>query len=69
MNELVIKYKDADFGYSMAIEYLYIGPELFKRARTINSFLSNYEKYKESNSLDAEIEKQIKGANAFFKAL
>ena len=67
MNELVIKYKDADFGYSMAIEYLYIGPELFKRARTINTFLSNYEKYKESNSLDAEIEKQIKGANAFFK--
>ena len=40
MNALVLKYKDSDFAYSMAIEYLYVGPELFKRAREMNKFLS-----------------------------
>ena len=39
MNDIVERYKQADFGYSMAIEYLYVGPELFKRAREMNKFL------------------------------
>jgi len=67
MNLLVAKYKDIDFGYSMAIEYLYVGPEVFKQARNLNSFLTKFEKLEKEGTLDAEIEKQIKGAKGFFK--
>jgi len=67
MNALVEKYKDAEFGYSMAIEYLYVGPELFKQARTINKFLKNYDKMVEAGTLDDEIERQKKSAEAFYK--
>ena len=67
MNALVEKYKGAEFGYSMAIEYLYVGPELFARARTVNKFLSEYSKLEENGELEAAIEKQIKGAEGFFK--
>lgn len=67
MNDLVKKYKAADFGYSMAIEYLYVGPEVFKQARNLNKFLSNYETMEANGSLDEEIEKQIEAAKGFFK--
>lgn len=67
MNALVEQYKDAEFGYSMAIEYLYIGPELFARARTVNQFMTDYPAFVESGELEAEIEKQRKSAKAFFK--
>lgn len=67
MNALVEQYKQADFGYSMAIEYLYVGPELFARARELNKFLSNYTTFVENGEIDAEIEKQITGAKGFFK--
>ena len=67
MNVLVDRYKDADFAYSMVIEYLYVGPELFKRAREISKFLSNYSTLDENGELDNEIEKQIKLSKGFFK--
>ncbi len=67
MNDLVEKYKDAEFGYSMAIEYLYVGPELFKQARTINKFLKSYNDMVEAGTLEEEIEKQKKAAEGFYK--
>lgn len=67
MNALVEKYKDVEFGYSMAIEYLYVGPELFGRARAMNEFLSAYSTLEENGELEAAIEKQIRGAKGFFK--
>ena len=67
MNVLVDRYKDSDFAYSMVIEYLYVGPELFKRAREISKFLSNYSTLEENGELDNEIEKQIKLSKGFFK--
>ncbi len=67
MNALVEKYKDADFGYSMAVEYLFVGPELFKQARSVNTFLSKYTELEENGELEAEIEKQRAAAKAFFK--
>ena len=67
MNALVDRYKDSDFAYSMVIEYLYVGPELFKRAREISKFLSNYSTLDENGELDNEIEKQIKLSKGFFK--
>ena len=67
MNVLVDRYKDSDFAYSMVIEYLYVGPELFKRAREISKFLSNYSTFEENGELDNEIEKQTKLSKGFFK--
>lgn len=67
MNALVEKYKDTDFGYSMAIEYLYIGPELFKRARAINDFRAEFESLTSDKDIEAAIEDQRKAAESFFK--
>lgn len=67
MNILVEQYQQADFSYSMIIEYLYVGPELFRRAREINKFLSSYNNFIENGSLEEEIEKQISIAKGFFK--
>lgn len=67
MNTLVEKYKDADFAYAMAVEYLYVGPELFKRARSFDKFLNDYPALVENGGLEAEIEEQRKGAESFFK--
>ena len=67
MNVLVEKYKMADFGYSMFIEYMYVGPELFARARTINKFLSSVADLEKSGDLEKEIQAQIEGAKGFFK--
>lgn len=67
MNAAVEKYKTADFGYSMAIEYLYVGPELFKRARAINDFMAEYETLKSDKEIEESIAKQRKAAESFFK--
>lgn len=67
MNALVEKYKMADFGYSMFIEYMYVGPELFARARTINKFLSGVADLEKSGELEKEVQAQIEGAKGFFK--
>lgn len=67
MNALVEKYKEYDFAYAMNIEYLYVGTEMFKRAREINGFLEKWETYEENGTTEAEIEKLRKGAEAFFK--
>lgn len=67
MNALVEKYEDKEFGYSMAVEYLYVGPELFARARVVNKFLSSYADLEAKGELSAAIEEQRKGAQSFFK--
>jgi len=67
MNALVAKYKEFDFAYSMAIEYMYVGPEVFKRARTINKFMKEYNALAENGGLPDEIEIQRKAAESFFK--
>jgi hypothetical protein len=67
INKLVEQYKDKDFAYSMIIEYMYVGPELFKRARELSKFLENYDDMKANGKLDEEIERQRKGAEGFFK--
>lgn len=67
MNALVEKYKMADFGYSMFIEYMYVGPELFARARAINKFLLSVGDLEKSDELDKEVQAQIEGAKGFFK--
>jgi hypothetical protein len=67
MNKLVEEGSEWEFRYSMAIEYLYVGPEFYKLARGIDDITSNYNKYVEKGELNAQIEKMIKGADGFFK--
>lgn len=67
MNALMEKYEGAEFGYWMAVEYLYVGPELFKRARTIEKFLTEYEAMTDDKEKEAAIEEQKKIAEGFFK--
>ncbi len=67
MNMEIEKSKHVDFAYAMAVEYLYIGPELFKRARELNAFMSQYEDLKAKGELEKEIEKLKKSAEGFFK--
>ena len=67
MNDLVGKYKHAEFGYSMAVEYLYVGPELFKRARTMDKFLANCLMITDEADFNAEVANQRTAAEGFFK--
>jgi len=67
MNELVETYKDYEFGYSMAIEYLYVGPEIFKRARTMDKFIQECLIAGSEGELEELIATQRKGAESFFK--
>lgn len=69
MNGLVDKYKEDEFAYSMAVEYLYVGPEMFGRARVFDKLvnseeLQDTEKLKESakgffKNYNAEIDQKI----------
>ncbi|MFK7785490.1 MAG: S46 family peptidase [Crocinitomicaceae bacterium] len=67
MNQLVADYKDGDFAYAMAIEYMYVGAESFKRAREIEKFIIEYEDLVKLGETDDEIEKLRKKAKGFFK--
>jgi hypothetical protein len=67
MNSLVNEGVEWEFKYNMAVEYLYVGPELFKLARGLDDLMKNYAKYVEKGELNATIDKMIKGADGFFK--
>lgn len=67
MNKLVEEGSQWEFQYSMGVEYLLVGPELFKLGRGVDDFVKNYEKYQEKGELNAILEKMIKGADGFFK--
>lgn len=67
LNSLTSKYADTEFAYAMGIEYLYVGPELFKRAAAVDKFLGELADMKTKEEIDAAIEKQRQGAKSFFK--
>jgi hypothetical protein len=67
MNDLVSSDSKYDFEYQMNIEYLYVGPELFKLARGIDDLVLNYEKWIESKEIDSKIETLKKNGEGFFK--
>jgi hypothetical protein len=67
MNTLVRNDISYEFQYAMAIEYLYVGPELYKLARNIDDLVKNYDTYAEKGTLNSTIDKLIKGAEGFFK--
>lgn len=59
MNKLVEQYKEDEFAYSMAVEYLYVGPEMFARARAFDKLVGSEE--------IQDIEKLKASAKGFFK--
>ena len=67
MNKLVEEGSKWEFGYSMGIEYLFVGPELFKLGRALDDLVKNHELYAEKGELNSVIDKMIKNAEGFFK--
>lgn len=67
MNTLVEQGSKWEFEYSLGIEYLYVGPELYKLARGLENFMLKYPEYKEKGELNTIIDKMIVGAEGFFK--
>lgn len=67
MNNLVKNEISYEFQYAMGIEYLYVGPEMYKLARNIDDLVKNYDTYAEKGTLNSTIDKLIKGADGFFK--
>ena len=67
MNDLVANQSDFEFKYAMGIEYLSVGPEYFKLARSFNDLITNYKKYKDSGELPSVISKLKASGEGFFK--
>lgn len=67
LNALTAKHSDAEFAYAMGVEYLYVGPEMFKRATSVNKFLTELEKMTSKEEIAEAVKKQRTGAAAFFK--
>ena len=67
MNALVEEYKNFEFGYSMAIEYMYVGPEMYKRARSMDKFIAACLAAKDEAEFDELVSAQRTGAEGFFK--
>lgn len=67
MNQLVEESSIYDFQYAMAVEYLYVGPEVFDLAEAINDLVVNYKQLSEKNELEKKLDNLIKGADGFFK--
>jgi hypothetical protein len=58
-------YNNSDFTYNMFIEYVYVGAEIFKRARSIEELMNLYEEGK-TEELAAAIEAQKAGTDGFY---
>jgi hypothetical protein len=67
MNALVASKSDLEFKYAMGVEYISVGPEYFKLARSLNDLITNYTKYKEKGELKSVIDKLKTSAEGFFK--
>jgi hypothetical protein len=65
LRELSSKYNSSDFAYNLYIEYIYVGPELFKRARTISDFLKLNEEGNEE-AISEQKKKLVEGASNFY---
>ncbi|MEX1192515.1 MAG: S46 family peptidase [Brumimicrobium sp.] len=66
LQDLSEKYNNADFVYNMYIEYIYVGPEMFKRAQAIDDIVKLYEEG-DKEKMEDHIDKKLKGAESFFK--
>lgn len=67
MNDLIASDSKYDFEYQMAIEYLYVGPEIFDMARVMDEIVKNYPTWVEKNEVAKQVEQLKKNAESFFK--
>lgn len=67
MNTLTVNGSKWEFAYSMGVEYLFVGPELYKLARGLKDLAKNHDQLVEKGTLNTTIDKLIKGADGFFK--
>ena len=67
LNELSTKYQPIDFAYSMYIEYAYYGPEVIKRARSLEEILSNSDNFESNTKIDSVKTALLKSSEGFFK--
>lgn len=67
MNKLVDEKGRYEFNYTLFVEYLLVGPEFFKLARSVEDLERNFARYKEKNEVDAKIRSLIAAADGFFK--
>lgn len=65
LRELSTTYNNSDFTYNMFIEYVYVGPEMFKRARAIDELMSLYNEGK-TEELATAIEEQKASLDGFY---
>lgn len=67
MNALAISGGHYDIAYNMYIEYGYVGAEVFKQTRTMESFIAELMKVESEEAFNELIEKRRNGAVSFFK--
>jgi hypothetical protein len=67
MNVLTSEKSVKDFAYVMAIEYLYVGTELFDLASVLSGLEREYLVLEEKGELASKITQLIAGADGFFK--
>lgn len=66
LRELSSTYNMSDFGYNMYIEYIYVGAEMFKRARAMDDLMALYKEGK-TEELAAAIEEEKSSLNSFYE--
>ncbi|WP_165851351.1 S46 family peptidase [Brumimicrobium aurantiacum] len=66
LRELSAKYNSSDFTYNMYIEYVYVGSEMFKRARAINDLITLYKEEK-TEELAKAVEAEKEAMKSFFE--
>jgi hypothetical protein len=67
MNKHVETGSKWEFEYAMGVEYLFVGPELFKLGRALEDLARNAVALEKKGELKATIDKLITGAEGFFK--
>ncbi len=67
MNALAISHGKYDFAYNMFIEYIYVGPEMFGRARQMSEVMEAIVALEENDELEAKRTELINSAEGFFK--
>jgi hypothetical protein len=67
MNELIAENSKYDFEYQMAIEYFYVGAEIFDMCRVVDEIVKNFSTWKENKELESKIKYYKEAADRFFK--
>ena len=66
LRDLSTTYNNSDFTYNIFIEYAYVGPEMFSRARAMEELMDLYKEGK-TEELNAAIEEQKVSLNNFYE--